>query len=83
MAVSPAIIRSRARLRSFGAALAAAILLMVGVEGLALPFPILIASLILFARMNAPAQMLQNSLLQAAAYARLRSPPSSDGWGDR
>jgi len=54
---------------SFGAALVAAILLMVGVEWLALPFPILIASLILFARMNAPAQMLQNSLLQAAAYA--------------
>ena len=54
---------------AFAAALVAAILLLVGVEGLALPFPLLIASLILFARMNAPAQMLQNSLLQAAAYA--------------
>lgn len=53
----------------FGAALAAAILLLVGVQVLALPFPVLIASLILFARMSAPAQMLQNSVLQAAAYA--------------
>jgi ATP-binding cassette subfamily C protein len=52
----------------FGAALAAASLLFVGLESLALPFPVLIASLILFARMNAPAQMLQNSVLQAAAY---------------
>ena len=53
----------------FGAALAAALLLLIGVQGLALPFPMLIASLVLFARMNAPAQMLQNSVLQAAAYA--------------
>jgi ATP-binding cassette subfamily C protein len=54
---------------AFGAALVAAILLLVGVEVLALPFPVLIASLILFARMNGPAQMLQNGALQAAAYA--------------
>lgn len=52
----------------FGAALAAALLLLVGVQSLALPFPVVIASLVLFARMNAPAQMLQTSVLQAAAY---------------
>jgi ATP-binding cassette subfamily C protein len=51
----------------FGAAVAAAVLLFVGVRVLALPFPILVTSLILFARMSGPAQLLQNSALQAAA----------------
>jgi ATP-binding cassette subfamily C protein len=54
---------------AFGAAVAAAVLLFVGVRMLALPFPVLITSLILFARMSAPAQLLQSSALQAAAYA--------------
>jgi ABC-type multidrug transport system fused ATPase/permease subunit len=54
---------------AFGAALVAAVLLWVGVRLLALPFPVLVASLILFARMSAPAQLLQNNALQAAAYA--------------
>jgi ATP-binding cassette subfamily C protein len=52
---------------AFGAALAAAVLLFVGVRVLALPFPVLVTSLILFARMSGPAQLLQNSALQAAA----------------
>ena len=52
-----------------GAALAAAILLLVGVRLLGLSFPVLITSLVLFARMSAPAQLLQNSALQAAACA--------------
>jgi len=54
---------------AFGAALAAAALLLVGVRVLALPFPVLVASLALFARMSGPAQLLQNSALQAAADA--------------
>jgi ATP-binding cassette subfamily C protein len=54
---------------AFGAAMAAAVLLFVGVRLLALPFPVLVTSLILFARMSAPAQLLQSSALQAAAYA--------------
>lgn len=54
---------------AFGAALAAALLLLVGVRVLTLPFPVLVASLALFARMSAPAQLLQNSLLQTAAAA--------------
>jgi ATP-binding cassette subfamily C protein len=57
------------QLAAFGAALAAAALLLVGVKLLALPFPVLIASLVLFARMSGPAQQLQSSALQAAAYA--------------
>jgi ATP-binding cassette subfamily C protein len=54
---------------AFGAALVAAVLLFVGVRVIALPFPVLVTSLILFARMSGPAQLLQNSVLQAAAYA--------------
>src|SRR5207342_3701038 len=54
---------------AFGAALAAAVLLVVGVRMLALPFPVLVASLVLFARMSGPAQLLQSSALQAAAEA--------------
>jgi ATP-binding cassette subfamily C protein len=54
---------------AFGAALVAAVLLLVGVRMLALPFPVLVASLVLFARMSGPAQLLQNSAIRAAAYA--------------
>ena len=60
---------SSRQLAAFGAALAAAVLLFVGVRVLALPFPVLAASLILFARMSGPAQLLQNSAFQASAYA--------------
>jgi ABC-type multidrug transport system fused ATPase/permease subunit len=43
--------------------------LLIGVQVLALPFPILIASLVLFARMSGPAQLLQASAVRSAAYA--------------
>ncbi|HKP34242.1 MAG TPA: hypothetical protein VJT70_05620, partial [Sphingomicrobium sp.] len=46
------------QLAAFGAAVVAAVLLLVGVRLLHLPFPVLITSLILFARMSGPAQML-------------------------
>jgi ATP-binding cassette subfamily C protein len=54
---------------AFGAALAAALLLLVGVRLLTLPFPVLIASVVLFSRMSAPAQLLQASLMRLAADA--------------
>jgi ATP-binding cassette subfamily C protein len=54
---------------AFGAAVAAAVLLFVGVRLLSLPFPVLVTSLILFARMSGPAQLLQNNAIRAAAYA--------------
>jgi ATP-binding cassette subfamily C protein len=54
---------------AFGAALVAALLLLVGVRFLALPFPVLVASLVLFARMTGPAQQVQTSMLNAAAHA--------------
>jgi ATP-binding cassette subfamily C protein len=54
---------------AFGAALVAAVLLLVGVRMLALPFPVLAASLVLFARMSGPAQSLQANVLRFAAYA--------------
>jgi ATP-binding cassette subfamily C protein len=47
----------------------AAVLLFVGVRLLALPFPVLIASLVLFARMSGPAQRVQSSAVRTAAYA--------------
>lgn len=53
----------------FAASVAAAVVLLVGVQFLALPVPVLVASLAIFARMSAPAQMLQSSSLQAVAYA--------------
>lgn len=53
----------------FGAACAAALLLFVGFRLLELPFPVLIASLVLFARMASPAQALQNAAVHAAAYS--------------
>jgi ATP-binding cassette subfamily C protein len=54
---------------AFGAASAAALLLLVGVKVLSLPFPVLVASLVLFARMSGPAQVLQASLMRLAADA--------------
>ncbi len=61
-----------ARARSFGflgSAIAAALLLFVGVRVLALPLPVLIAALVLFARMSGPAQSLQQGFQNVAAYA--------------
>ena len=57
------------QLASLGAAIVAAVLLLVGLRVLALPFPVLIASLVLFARMSGPAQLLQASAVRMAAYA--------------
>lgn len=57
------------QLAAFGAALVAAVLLLVGARILHLPFPVLIASLVLFARMSGPAQLLQNNAVRVAAYA--------------
>src|SRR5262249_28916011 len=54
---------------ALGAALVAAVILLVGVRVLTLPFPVLITSLVLFARMSGPAQLVQNSAVSAAAYA--------------
>ena len=53
----------------FGSAVAAAALLFIGYRILGLPFPILVTSLVLFARMVAPAQQLQQSAHNVAAYA--------------
>lgn len=50
-------------------AVAAASLLFVGYRILSLPFAVLVTSLILFARMAAPAQQLQQSVQLIAAYA--------------
>ena len=61
-----------ARARSFGffgSAIAAALLLFIGVRVLALPLPVLIAVLVLFARMSAPAQSLQQAVQNIAAYS--------------
>jgi ATP-binding cassette subfamily C protein len=57
------------QLAAFGAAVVAAVLLLLGARVLALPFPVLIASLVLFARMSGPAQLLQASVVRTAAYA--------------
>jgi ATP-binding cassette subfamily C protein len=53
----------------FGGAVTAALLLFVGYRWLALPFPVLVTALVLFARMSAPAQQLQQSVQNAAAFA--------------
>jgi ATP-binding cassette subfamily C protein len=53
----------------FGSAIAAALLFFVGSRLLALPFPILVAALVLFARVAAPAQQLQQAAQNIAAYA--------------
>ena len=57
------------QLAALGAAITAAVLLFVGVRMLALPFPVLIASLVLFARMSAPAQQLQLAAQNIAALS--------------
>jgi len=57
------------QLAAFGAALFAAALLLIGVRLLHLPFPVLITSLVLFARMSGPAQQVQGNALQMAAHA--------------
>ena len=53
----------------FGSAVAAALLFFVGYWLLALPFPVLVASLVLFARTAVPAQQLQSSAQTIAAFA--------------
>jgi len=63
-------LNSSRQLAGLTAALAAALLLFVGLRILALPFPVLIASLALFARMVAPAQSLQQSAQHLLAYAQ-------------
>jgi ATP-binding cassette subfamily C protein len=60
---------SARQLAAFGAAVAAALLLFVGVRLLHLPFAILVPALVLFARMAAPAQMLQQSAQYVGAFA--------------
>ena len=60
---------SSRQLAAFGAAVAAALILFVGVSLLQLPFPVLVTSLVLFARMVAPAQLLQQTAQNLAAYA--------------
>ena len=57
------------QLTAFGAAMVAAVLLLIGVRMLALPFPVLVTSLVVFARMNGPVSMLQNGAVRAAAFA--------------
>jgi len=57
------------QLAALGSALAAAVLLFVGVRVLAMPFAVLVTSLILFARMSGPAQSLQQSVQRVAAFA--------------
>ena len=53
----------------FASAVAAALLFLVGYRLLGLPFPILVTSLVLFARMAAPAQQLQQAAHNVAAHA--------------
>ena len=63
-------LNSSRQLAALAAALAAALLLFAGLRIFELPFPVLIASLALFARMVAPAQSLQQSAQHLAAYAQ-------------
>jgi ATP-binding cassette subfamily C protein len=58
------------QLAGLAAAVAAALLLLVGLRVLTLPFPVLIASLALFARMVTPALALQQSAQNLTAYAQ-------------
>jgi ATP-binding cassette subfamily C protein len=57
------------QLAALGAAIAAALILFVGFQRLHLPFAILVPALVLFARMVAPAQMLQHSAQYVGGYA--------------
>jgi ATP-binding cassette subfamily C protein len=72
-----------------GSAIAAALLFFIGARVLDLPFAVLIASLVLFARMAGPAQLLQQTAQNVSAYApsfgaierrlgRLEGPPSDE-----
>ena len=60
---------SARQMAAFGAAVAAAVILFVGVRLLDLPFAILVPTLVLLARMVAPAQMLQHSAQYVGAYS--------------
>ncbi len=60
---------SARQLAAFGAAIAAALILFVGLRLLHLEFAILVPALVLFARMVAPAQMLQHSAQYIGAYS--------------
>ena len=60
---------SARQLAAFGAAVAAALILFVGLRLLHLPIAILIPSLVLFARMVGPAQLLQHSAQYVAAWS--------------
>ena len=57
------------QLTTFGGALVASIILLVGFRVLALPFAVLVTSLVIFARMSGPTQMVQNSVVRAVAFA--------------
>ena len=81
------------QLGMFGAAAAAAVLLFVGVRVLAMPFAVLVTSLIIFARMTGPSINLQQSAQQVAALApafaaiqlrlgELEQPPMSHPAGE-
>jgi len=81
------------QLGMFGAAVAAAVLLFVGVRVLAMPFAVLVTSLIIFARMTGPSINLQQSAQQVAALApafaaiqlrlgELEQPPMSHPAGE-
>ncbi|MGE5062621.1 MAG: ATP-binding cassette domain-containing protein, partial [Myxococcales bacterium] len=81
------------QLGMFGAAVAAAVLLLVGVRVLAMPFAVLVTSLIIFARMTGPSINLQQSAQQVAALApafaaiharlgELEQPPMSHPAGE-
>ncbi len=60
---------SARQIAAFGAAVAAALILFVGLRLLDLSFAILVPVLVLFARMVGPAQMLQHSAQYVGAYA--------------
>ena len=60
---------SARQLAAFGAAVATALILFVGVRLLALPFAILVPVLVLFARMVGPAQTLQHWEQYVGAYS--------------
>jgi ATP-binding cassette subfamily C protein len=57
------------QLTTFGGALVVSVLLLVGVRVLALPFAVLVTSLVIFARMSGPGQLVQNSIVRAAAFS--------------
>jgi len=62
-------ITSARQLAAFGASVAAALLMFVGLSVLHLPFAVLIPALVVFARMVGPAQVLQHSAQFVGAYS--------------